>query len=128
MRIDGVLSGLLQHEIDRLDGVVEVSRAIDGISFALQSQRQLLPGAAIANNPRLMLVIARNSCSDTREPKLCPAAVAGFQQVTLSPAQLFGVSTERTSNVNSTYTFAPMSQIGPAGHLQVTMRIHLSRT
>jgi hypothetical protein len=52
LRIDGVLSELLQHEIDHLDGVLAVSRAIDGASFALQSQRHLLAGAAFANEPR----------------------------------------------------------------------------
>jgi len=52
LRIDGVLSELLQHEIDHLDGVLAVSRAIDGASFALQSQRHLLAGAVFANEPR----------------------------------------------------------------------------
>ncbi|HWW01483.1 MAG TPA: peptide deformylase [Candidatus Acidoferrum sp.] len=51
-RIDGVLSELMQHEIDHLDGVLAVSRAIDGASFALRSQRNLLAGAVFANNPR----------------------------------------------------------------------------
>ena len=32
-----------------LDGVLAVSRAIDGASFALRSQRHLLTGAAFAN-------------------------------------------------------------------------------
>jgi peptide deformylase len=48
--IEGELSELLQHEIDHLDGVLAVSRAIDGASFALQSQRHLLRGAAFANS------------------------------------------------------------------------------
>lgn len=47
--IDGELAELLQHEIDHLDGVLAVSRAIDGVSFALQSQRHLLRSAAFAN-------------------------------------------------------------------------------
>lgn len=47
--IEGVLSELLQHEIDHLDGVLAVARAVDGTSFALQSQRPLLKGAAFAN-------------------------------------------------------------------------------
>ena len=47
--VEGVLSELLQHEIDHLDGVLAVSRAIDGTSFALRSQRHLLKGAAFAN-------------------------------------------------------------------------------
>ena len=46
---EGVLSELLQHEIDHLDGVLAVSRAIDGASFALRSQRHLLTGATFAN-------------------------------------------------------------------------------
>jgi peptide deformylase len=46
MRIDGPLSELLQHELDHLDGVLAVARAIDGTSFALQSQRHLLREAA----------------------------------------------------------------------------------
>ncbi len=36
--LDGDLSELLQHEVDHLDGVLAVSRAIDGASFALRSQ------------------------------------------------------------------------------------------
>lgn len=36
------LSELLQHECDHLDGVLAVSRAIDGQSFALRSQSPLL--------------------------------------------------------------------------------------
>jgi peptide deformylase len=36
------LSELLQHECDHLDGVLAVSRAIDGNSFALRSQKALL--------------------------------------------------------------------------------------
>ncbi len=50
VRNDGVLSELLQHEIDHLDGVLAVARAINGASFALQSQRHLLRDAAFANS------------------------------------------------------------------------------
>jgi peptide deformylase len=38
MDLDGDLSELLQHEYDHLDGILAVSRAIDGRSFALRSQ------------------------------------------------------------------------------------------
>lgn len=38
------LAELLQHEIDHLDGILAVSRAIDGQSFALRSQNDQLPG------------------------------------------------------------------------------------
>ena len=51
LRIEGTLSELLQHEIDHLDGVLAVARAINGESFALQSQRPLLSGAVFANRP-----------------------------------------------------------------------------
>lgn len=46
---EGALSELLQHEVDHLNGVLAVSRAIDGRSFALESQRHLLPGSSFAN-------------------------------------------------------------------------------
>jgi peptide deformylase len=36
------LSELLQHEYDHLNGILAVSRAIDGHSYALSSQRHLL--------------------------------------------------------------------------------------
>jgi peptide deformylase len=36
------LSELLQHEVDHLDGILAVSRAIDGYSYALRSQRHFL--------------------------------------------------------------------------------------
>ncbi len=49
LAVAGMLSELLQHEIDHLDGVLAVSRAMDGASFALRSQRHLLTGAAFAN-------------------------------------------------------------------------------
>jgi len=48
-RIDGIYSELLQHEIDHLDGVLSVTRAIDDSSFALQSERDKIPGAVFAN-------------------------------------------------------------------------------
>jgi peptide deformylase len=37
--LEGDLAELLQHEYDHLDGILAVSRAIDGKSFALRSQR-----------------------------------------------------------------------------------------
>ncbi|MGI6207358.1 MAG: peptide deformylase [Anaerolineae bacterium] len=40
--LEGDLSELLQHECDHLDGVLAVSRAMDGQSVALRSQRHLL--------------------------------------------------------------------------------------
>jgi peptide deformylase len=39
IRLEDDLSELLQHEYDHLDGILAVSRAIDGKSFALRSQR-----------------------------------------------------------------------------------------
>ena len=42
MALEDGLSELLQHECDHLDGVLAVSRAIDGRSFALRGQRALL--------------------------------------------------------------------------------------
>jgi peptide deformylase len=39
---EGDLSELLQHEYDHLDGILAVSRAIDGHSFSLRSQRDSL--------------------------------------------------------------------------------------
>ena len=36
MALEGDLSELLQHEVDHLDGILAVSRAIDGSSFALR--------------------------------------------------------------------------------------------
>lgn len=47
--VEGLLSELIQHELDHLEGVLAVSRAIDGAAFALQSQRALLIGASFAN-------------------------------------------------------------------------------
>ncbi|NPV07944.1 MAG: peptide deformylase [Anaerolineae bacterium] len=40
--LEGDLSELLQHECDHLDGVLAVSRAVDGRSFALRSQSHLV--------------------------------------------------------------------------------------
>ena len=40
--VEGDLSELLQHEYDHLDGILAVSRAIDGQSFALKSQKSSL--------------------------------------------------------------------------------------
>ena len=40
--LEGNLSELLQHEVDHLDGILAVQRAIDDRSFALRSQRQFL--------------------------------------------------------------------------------------
>jgi len=42
MDLEDDLSELLQHEYDHLDGILAVSKAIDGKSFALRSQRELL--------------------------------------------------------------------------------------
>ena len=42
MSLEGDLSELLQHEYDHLDGILAVSRAIDGHSIALRSQRPYL--------------------------------------------------------------------------------------
>jgi peptide deformylase len=39
MDLEGDLSELVQHEYDHLDGILAVSRAIDGKSFALRDQR-----------------------------------------------------------------------------------------
>jgi peptide deformylase len=40
--LEGDLSELLQHEYDHLEGILALSRAIDGKSFALRSQREFL--------------------------------------------------------------------------------------
>ena len=45
MDLDGDLSELLQHECDHLDGILAVSRAIDGKSFGMRSQRELFDPA-----------------------------------------------------------------------------------
>ena len=41
MTLSDDLSELLQHEYDHLDGILAVSRAIDGRSFALRSRKHL---------------------------------------------------------------------------------------
>lgn len=41
-QLEGDYSELLQHEIDHLDGILAVSRAVDPHAFALTSQRALL--------------------------------------------------------------------------------------
>ena len=38
MKLEDDLSELLQHEYDHLDGILAVSRAMDGRSFALRHQ------------------------------------------------------------------------------------------
>ncbi|NBC16879.1 MAG: peptide deformylase [Bacteroidetes bacterium] len=40
--LEGDLAELLQHECDHLEGILAVSRAVDGTAFALRSQRHLL--------------------------------------------------------------------------------------
>ena len=42
LHLEGDLSELVQHEYDHLDGILAVSRAIDGKSFALKSQKRFL--------------------------------------------------------------------------------------
>jgi peptide deformylase len=42
LELDGSLSELLQHEVDHLNGILATSRAIDGKSFALISQKGYL--------------------------------------------------------------------------------------
>ena len=42
MVLENNLSELLQHEVDHLNGILAVQRAIDGNSFALKSQREFL--------------------------------------------------------------------------------------
>jgi peptide deformylase len=42
MKLEDDLSELLQHEYDHLDGILAVSKAIDGYSFALRRQRPYL--------------------------------------------------------------------------------------
>jgi peptide deformylase len=42
MKVADDLSELLQHEYDHLDGILAVSRAIDGRSFGLRSQKPFL--------------------------------------------------------------------------------------
>ena len=42
MDLEGDLSELLQHELDHLDGILSIHRAIDDRSIVLKSQRELL--------------------------------------------------------------------------------------
>jgi peptide deformylase len=42
--LEGDMSELLQHEVDHLDGILAIKRAINHQSFALKSQRGLLKG------------------------------------------------------------------------------------
>jgi peptide deformylase len=42
LNLADALSELLQHEVDHLDGILAVSRAIDRYSYALRSQRHFL--------------------------------------------------------------------------------------
>lgn len=42
LELEGDLSELIQHEYDHLDGILAVSRAIDGRSFALKSEKARL--------------------------------------------------------------------------------------
>ena len=42
MELEGDLAELLQHEYDHLDGILAVSRAVDGRSFAFANQRRHL--------------------------------------------------------------------------------------
>lgn len=43
-RLTGDLAELLQHEVDHLEGILAVSRAIDGTSFALRTEQHRLKG------------------------------------------------------------------------------------
>ena len=42
LNFEDSLSELIQHEVDHLNGILAVSRAIDGKSFALKSQKEFL--------------------------------------------------------------------------------------
>lgn len=42
LELEGDMSELVQHECDHLDGILATSRAIDGRSLALRSQRKFL--------------------------------------------------------------------------------------
>lgn len=42
MDLQDSLSELLQHEVDHLNGILAVSRAIDGKSFAMRNQKEFL--------------------------------------------------------------------------------------
>jgi peptide deformylase len=49
LALDGAMAELLQHEVDHLDGILAVMRAVDGAAFALRSQVRYLGAAAFAN-------------------------------------------------------------------------------
>lgn len=49
LSLDGAMAELLQHEVDHLDGILAVMRAIDCAAFALRSQAKYLGTAAFAN-------------------------------------------------------------------------------
>ncbi len=42
LQFENELSELIQHEVDHLNGILAISRAIDGKSFALRSQKEFL--------------------------------------------------------------------------------------
>ena len=48
MLLEDDLSELVQHEYDHLDGILAVSRAVDGNSFALRSQRRHIDGKPVS--------------------------------------------------------------------------------
>ncbi len=50
LHLDGAMAELLQHEVDHLEGILAVMRAVDGRAFALRSQAAHL-GAAMMANP-----------------------------------------------------------------------------
>ncbi|MFB0562397.1 MAG: peptide deformylase [Candidatus Lokiarchaeia archaeon] len=52
MELEGDLSELLQHEYDHLDGILAVSRAIDGKSFCLTSQRKFVTQIVMKNHKK----------------------------------------------------------------------------
>ncbi|MBS7249497.1 MAG: peptide deformylase [Candidatus Freyarchaeota archaeon] len=52
LELEGSLSELLQHEHDHLEGILAVSRAVDGKSFCLTSQRRFITQVATQNPKR----------------------------------------------------------------------------
>ena len=42
LQLENDLSELLQHEVDHLNGILAISRAIDGKSYALRSQKEFI--------------------------------------------------------------------------------------
>ena len=42
LQLENDLSELLQHEVDHLDGILAISKAIDGKSYALRSQKEFI--------------------------------------------------------------------------------------